>query len=222
MRIDEMNINNRKTEFIDIDQFFDEMELTDIQKKDRKKLAEDVSDAVLFLFELISQFTEKTISYNFVLSEFKKRFSKEVEKTVVIDDVISSHVDNMAVSIVSTCFKELDEYMNQEEKPNEEDDDDDDPDEKKRKKSVSIGENEACSILNYADFKKAIKQGMTRKQWLTMKDYKVRPSHFAVDDLIIPINDYFFVGGSMLLYPSDIDGDASEVINCRCSIKYLQ
>jgi len=31
------------------------------------------------------------------------------------------------------------------------------------------------------------------------------------------IDDPFEVGGSLLMYPGDSSGDASEVINCRCA-----
>jgi HK97 family phage portal protein len=58
-----------------------------------------------------------------------------------------------------------------------------------------------------------------KKVWITAGDDNVRDSHQDLDGITIGVDEKFDNG---LLYPRDPDGDASEVINCRCtSIEYL-
>lgn len=56
------------------------------------------------------------------------------------------------------------------------------------------------------------------KSWLSLRDSLVRDSHAALDDATsanpIPLGEKF---GNGLLHPGDSDGDASEIINCRCT-----
>ena len=53
------------------------------------------------------------------------------------------------------------------------------------------------------------------KQWDSTLDGRTRPSHRMVDGEIKDIDEKFSNG---LLYPSDPDGQASEVVNCRCAL----
>ena len=55
--------------------------------------------------------------------------------------------------------------------------------------------------------------GVTRIQWQTMGDGKVRPTHQLCDGRIVTIGDPFPNG---LLYPHDPGGGPEEVCNCRC------
>lgn len=53
------------------------------------------------------------------------------------------------------------------------------------------------------------------KQWDSTLDGRTRPSHRQVDGEIRELDEKFSNG---LLYPSDPDGQASEVCNCRCAL----
>lgn len=57
------------------------------------------------------------------------------------------------------------------------------------------------------------------KQWITVADDRVRPSHVAADRQTVPIDDAFIVGGAQMRHPGDITLGApiQEWINCRCS-----
>lgn len=62
------------------------------------------------------------------------------------------------------------------------------------------------------------------KTWLSSKDERVRPTHAPVTGAhgqTVPIGDKFQVGESLLDRPGDPLGEASEVINCRCSVVIL-
>jgi HK97 family phage portal protein len=58
-----------------------------------------------------------------------------------------------------------------------------------------------------------------RKVWLTAEDDLVRDSHAELDGVELDIDEPFDNG---LMFPRDPDGDAGEIINCRCStIEFL-
>ena len=86
---------------------------------------------------------------------------------------------------------------------------------------IFISENEANTIMNGTEFQEARNRGMTRKQWIGIGDKRERDTHFILNDRVIPIDDYFHVGEALMLYPKYPCDYPEEVINCRCSIKYL-
>ena len=55
--------------------------------------------------------------------------------------------------------------------------------------------------------------GVQYIEWSSANDERVRDSHIHLDGEIIPLGGVFSNG---LRYPGDMDGPASEVINCRC------
>lgn len=56
------------------------------------------------------------------------------------------------------------------------------------------------------------------KEWVTVRDRKVRPAHVAADGQVADFGDPFTVGGEKLMYPGDTSLGASpgNIINCRC------
>lgn len=57
--------------------------------------------------------------------------------------------------------------------------------------------------------------GMRVKIWVAVMDSETRDSHRAMDGEEVSINSAFSNG---LMFPGDPSGDASETINCRCTI----
>jgi len=75
------------------------------------------------------------------------------------------------------------------------------------------------ALANVAN--KAIKPTLL-KQWLTVGDSRVRPSHRAAGRARpIPVSQLFAVGADRLRYPGDPRGSAGETINCRCRMRVL-
>lgn len=60
------------------------------------------------------------------------------------------------------------------------------------------------------------------KEWDTVGDDRVRPTHAAVNGVIIADDAIFNVGSSRLYFPGDTSLYASvkEIVNCRCSSRY--
>ena len=84
-----------------------------------------------------------------------------------------------------------------------------------------IALNEANWIYNHEEYFEALASKKT-KTWHTALDEKVRLTHIEQEGKTIPIDDYFHVGTSLMLYPLDtsMGASAGEIINCRCSVSY--
>jgi len=59
------------------------------------------------------------------------------------------------------------------------------------------------------------------KRWVASGDARTRESHLAAHmrylENPIPVSEPFHVGGSLLMYPGDPNGEAKEIISCRCT-----
>lgn len=55
------------------------------------------------------------------------------------------------------------------------------------------------------------------KTW-GISGHNTRPAHIVMDGVTIKDDEYFVVDGEYLLYPRDIRGSASNIINCACFV----
>lgn len=206
---DELN-NLSENEIVDIETYFDEMELSNKEREDRKEFAKQVNEVVLFIFALF--LTMKNYSYidkNFIVKQLETRYLDVVKQFMRLDNYINDYIENFSKEIIDTTIKNgADDYWTSKER------------------STIISVNEANSILGYRQLQEAIEQGYTRKTWITERDYKVRKTHMEVDGKTISLDEYFQVGNSHMLFPHDNVSnlgkftDAKEICNCRCSIFY--
>ena len=58
------------------------------------------------------------------------------------------------------------------------------------------------------------------KRWITARDDRVRDSHIMMEGVEVPLDELFYVNGSMMLCPGDTShgADLGEVVNCRCDV----
>ena len=61
-----------------------------------------------------------------------------------------------------------------------------------------------------------------KKDGITNTDERTRPSHAQANGQQIGLDDDFTIGGKKMSYAGDPKGGASEVINCRCVIAYVE
>ncbi len=83
-------------------------------------------------------------------------------------------------------------------------------------RAETIATTETNIALNSGRMEGMQQAGVELKRWRTSNLANVRPSHLAAEAYStqgIPLDQRFSNG---LMYPGDPDGDASEVINCRC------
>jgi HK97 family phage portal protein len=84
-----------------------------------------------------------------------------------------------------------------------------------RVRAQTIARTEAVSANNAAALEGYFQSGVvTKKEWLSAKDDRVRDSHEAIDGSQVPIDEPFNNG---LMSPG-VDGPPEEVINCRCTL----
>lgn len=82
----------------------------------------------------------------------------------------------------------------------------------------NIALNETNWIFNYLNHVELIRKGNLTHTWVSMKDEKVRLSHFYTDGQTVPINEPFTVNGYRMMFPLDdsMGAPIEEIIGCRC------
>lgn len=81
-----------------------------------------------------------------------------------------------------------------------------------------IARTEVITAANVGNITGARATGMNlNKVWLAANDNRTRDSHIRIDNQVKSLNEKF---GNGLDFPGDPDADASEVINCRCTLYF--
>lgn len=205
---EKQNKYSKKSHSVPYEKYFGEMDLTDEEKEERKELAKKIELIMLFLFAFIeSSINMGEIDRETTLDLLRDRYCNIFVGDEQFNEYISQYISMTSEKILDTTILNLDkDYFLSEDR------------------AMFIAENESNSIRNYMQYIEAVQSGYTKKQWITMGDSHVRLTHGNVNGEIIPINELFKVGDSLLLFPKDESHDPSpnEVVNCRCTIKYLK
>lgn len=209
MTFDELNQMNAGKRSIDYETYFGEMEITEQEKKRRISLAEKFEDE--FLFILVYLFTlqqyQRQIDWQEIQQRFEAGYLAAIKGSVDADEYIKSYARNFSYNVMdSTKNHEMDPYYYT------------------LDRSMWMAENESNTSLNYQEFSNAIKSGKTKKKWIDIRDKKERETHRKAGGTVKKITEPFLVGNSLMMFPKDSDtfgADSSEIINCRCSIKYF-
>ena len=82
-------------------------------------------------------------------------------------------------------------------------------------RAIMIARTETAGGVNGGSYIYYEHEGIPKKQWLTAGDEAVRESHRLLDGQIVRVTERFSNG---LRFPADMEGEADEVINCRCTI----
>lgn len=207
--MDELNAlyKNRSMPY---EQYFGEMELTEKQKEDRTNLAKDIEDLLLYIFALIGIMSEYNGVPDFyeIQSEIETRYAVILSKYSSLDGYLQNYIDVFSGNFVESTVANIKNawFLSND-------------------RARFIAENEANATQNYMDFVNAIKSGKTKKRWIDKKDKRERETHLRVRKDIVPITELFVVGDSLMRFPKDIEyaGDfPEEIVNCRCTIKYIK
>lgn len=81
-------------------------------------------------------------------------------------------------------------------------------------KMIARTETNCASNAGHVDAYKKV--GIKKIEWLSAEDSRTRPAHAEADGQVIECGGSFDIGGEKLRYPSDRNGSARNVINCRC------
>lgn len=82
-------------------------------------------------------------------------------------------------------------------------------------RSFTIARTESHSTMVKGSMETYKEAGATKKEWLTVRDGRERPTHQRIHGQVVEIDKKFSNG---LRYPGDSSGKAEEVIQCRCAL----
>lgn len=82
-----------------------------------------------------------------------------------------------------------------------------------RSRAERIARTEVAEAFNGGRFATMKEAGVSKIEWLSARDNRVRDSHAEVDGEVVQLGDRFSNG---LLYPLDPAGPPQEIVNCRC------
>lgn len=225
-RTDELNVFKEKDPLREIEdrifdyrqfikEYFDPMDISEDQKEERRKLANEMFNVFLFLFSLVELSEENGYSnLEYLSTQFELEFAPLVMGYSRNDDYIGRYIDKVSKDVVRTTVEGVKKPLGSAEREFATSD----------KRAAYAAVNEANSVENYEELQEAIESGYTHKRWCTMLDKRVRDTHRILEGKTIPIEDYFEVGDDLLLCPRD-EGNCinnlGNIANCRCSLKYL-
>ena len=217
MRSDELNIISteqkvEKRNIIGIDQFFDEMYLTESEKKERKDLAKAIFVILSAILTIIK--ANDTVGNEHDADYYKEYVSEKMKdeyRGTFGSDKYASQVDNFADNFIEVTMRNLSSSTNKDAYFTSDD------------RATVNAENESNTVFNERDYEDAVAEGKTEKEWLTMQDGRVRKTHQEADGQRVPIGDPFEVGGYLMMHPCDksLGAHSKECINCRCLCIYF-
>ena len=90
-------------------------------------------------------------------------------------------------------------------------------------RSATIARTETHNAASFANQQVAQSMNLPnqRKRWMTTQDERSRDSHRAMNGKTVALDEDFIVNGMSMSYPGDPKGGASNVINCRCVLIYV-
>lgn len=191
-----------------LDDFYEVMPISDDRKERRKSIAKQLRDAMLFLFALMFTMAENNSwDYDIALYSFRTEFRNAIVNYVAIDLFMENYIQEFTQKYLDITIEHLSKsdasfFMSDD-------------------RAIMGGANESNTIIGYGELEEAIEDGSTMKRWRTQRDNRVRHTHREMEGKTIPIDDYFIVGGSALLYPGDPEGEEKETAGCRCALEYL-
>lgn len=210
---DELNIrpNNRRSE--PYKEYFSKMSISDKEKQERIAFSEQMEEVVLYILALIETTIESGESdQEYIQTQFYGKYLDVIVSYMLIDTYIKQYAFDVTKQIIDATFERFsaedksitdDYYLSND-------------------RAMFISECEANSILNYRQYSKAVKAGKTKKKWIDVGDKRERKTHLEVGETILPIDEPFSVGDSLLQFPKDtsLGASADEIVNFRCSIQY--
>lgn len=189
------------------------MSISDKEKQERVTFSEQMEEVVLYILALIETTIESgETNREYIQTQFYDKYLDVIALYMLIDTYIKQYTLGVTKQIIDATFERFsaedksiadDYYLSND-------------------RAMFISECEANSILNYRQYSKAVKAGKTKKKWIDVGDKRERKTHLEVGGTILPIDEPFSVGDSLLQFPKDtsLGSSADEIVNCRCSIQY--
>lgn len=210
MTFDELNtlyVKERDPMSMDYDEYFDDMDLSEPQKQERKDSADKLEDVFKILMALVFEFYVDggIYDYTVAIEEAQRSYTEIVKGTGVSEYYKTVHIPTTVTNIVETMLRNPDNPFNF-----------------SLDRAILIAENEANSMWNDSEYEEALKSGKKYKTWHTIIDKKTRDWHAEVNSQRKPILDPFEVNGEYMQFPRDesLGASGGNIVNCRCSVTY--
>lgn len=187
-----------------ISQFFGEMNLPEEDEEKRIKLAENLEVMMLTFFELVMMYGGVTPdNYDYLSGYLMNLYQQNLLIYVPIDEYLMTKTAVFADEVTRTTQDHADdEWFFSDDR------------------ALLIAENESQGTWEYEEFAEAVESGKTRKTWVAIIDKVTREWHREVNGKTIPIEDYFEVGGDLMLFPGDQNASEANLASCRCHCRY--
>lgn len=207
-RIDELNIlGKNSSDVFDredfINHYFDTMQISEKQKKERIEAAQEIFDAVLFFLIWCENAPERVEEEN-TLNSFENLYKEVIFQHVEPDDYIDSYVHLYIANLIKVTLDHLgEEYYTSVER------------------AAFNAVNESNTIMNHMDLENAKILGFKKKTWVAEVDDRTRQDHLEMNGWTIPIDDWFVFDDCMMVAPHDyVNGSMRQLCNCRCSLSF--
>lgn len=210
-RLDELNIlsadaqeEKKPFDYQDfILHYFDNMQITDRQKKERIEAAEEIFDAVLLFLMWCENAPERVLEEN-TLRSFENMYKEVIFQYGEPDDYFDEYVPIFILNLVQTTLDHQgEEYFTSVER------------------AAFNAVNESLTVNNHIDTEKAKLLGFKYKTWIAEIDNRTRDSHIEMNGWTVPIDDWFIFEDCMMRFPHDeVNGTAAQCANCRCSLTF--
>ena len=202
-------LNEFRTEYGDIaetiEEFYEVMDISEEQKEERKKLANELFNVFLFLFALMELSKDNGyVDLDYISLEFELRFAPIVKSYARDDEYINLYISKVINDVVDTTYRHEDEeYFLSD------------------NRALGLALNESNSVLNYEELAEAVESGYTHKIWVAELDKKTRDDHRMMNGKVVAIDDYFVFDDCQMLFAHDeVNGSPRQTVNCRCATKY--
>lgn len=208
-KIDELNILSSEPTENDSDAFdyhdfilhyFDRMQISEKQKKERIEAAEEIFDAVL-LFLMWCENAPERVLEDATLRSFENMYKEVIFQYSEPDEYFDAYVLVFIADLVKTTLDHMgEEYFTSIER------------------AANVAANESNTVLNHVDIENAKLLGYNYKTWVAELDDRTRKDHEEMNGWTIPIDDWFIFDDCMMQFPHDeVNGTARQCANCRCS-----
>lgn len=179
--------------------FFDAMDVDDVNKRTELAINLERIFRDLFYLAIIGEASREEM-----IEKLISEYSQEIVASGYRPNY--AHIERVCEDVVDNTLEKIDTpYMTSTER------------------SILIAETETNNVANNDALEEAKANGATEKVWVTLGDNRVRPTHQAVDGLIVGIDEYFHVGNAEMLFPGDeihAYDHPEELCGCRCWLEF--
>lgn len=198
---------------IPYEQYFGEMEISKDEKMRRIEFAYALEVVFFYIFSLIESY--RKLGRDILVDDFEEILYRRLYDTITDYGLdiekyeLDGYIRNISKYVIETSITEEDDN-----------DTEDELHKLSKDRARLITENEVNKVYNRVNYKDAKFKGLKKKTWITEKDDRVRVAHALVDEVTIPIDELFYVGGEFMNYPCDDTASPQNIVRCRCVCKY--